>query len=101
VSDVVEKKRGAHETPLVRDISSVGEERRAGLSELIEGARSDGERAERVRKARVFGGWKGEIREAELAQPPQPLQLRKVEQPRLALIELDETVDRVEYPLHG
>ena len=79
----------------------VAEEVAPVAHELLERARADRERAQRVRETRMFGRGKGEIRQPQLAQPAQALHDRKIEQPRLGGGELDKVMDRVENALHS
>ena len=82
VADVVQQQRRAHEAPLIRHVAFVAEEMATVAHQLVECARAHCERAERVREARMLGGRKREVREAQLPQAAQTLHRRKIEQSR-------------------
>ena len=83
------------------DLASIAEEVAPVAHELLERARADRERAQRVRETRMLGRGKGKIRQPQLAQPAQALHDRKIEEPRLGAGELDKMVNRVENALHS
>ncbi len=64
-------------------------------TQRVEDPRAQRQRAQRVREARVLRRGKGQVGQAQLAQPPQPLHCRRGEQRDLARAELDEAVDRI------
>ena len=65
-----------------------------------ENAFADRERSECVAEARVLGCGKREIRKAELTQPAQALDGRRIEQRDFRIVERDETMDRIEDAFH-
>ena len=83
VTDVVQQQRRAHQAPLIRHVRFASEEIPPMAHQLVERARSDRERAERMREAGVFRRRKSEVREAQLPQAPQALHCRKVKESRL------------------
>ena len=101
VANVVQHQRGAQQAPLVSDVLFIIKELPPVAEQLVERARSDRERAQRVAKTRMFGGWEREVRQTKLAQAPQALQRRRVQQARLGGLQLDEVMDGIVDPLHN
>ncbi len=99
VPDVVQKQTRAEQPALLLKVSFVGEEFRRVLPQRRKDALADRQRTERVRETRMLGGWKREIRKPELPQPAQALKRDQADEPHLAVVELDEPVNRIEDPL--
>lgn len=89
MADVVEQQRAAHEPPFVGIVR-----------DAIVRARSDGQRAQGVREARMLGRGERKKCKTQLAQAAQALHRRQVEQARFARVEFDEVMDRIEDALH-
>jgi len=80
VTDVVQKERGADETPLVCRVGCVRKQAGRMAGQLVVGARAHRERSQRVAEARMLGGRKRKVCEPKLSQPAQSLHRRHVEQ---------------------
>src|SRR5579872_6212242 len=101
MTEIVEQQRDAQQAALGIIVAFVSKVlRRMGLQRL-DGTGTHRQGAERVREARMLGRRKGEIRKSQLTKASQPLERRAVHQGDLGLRQLDEPVDRVEYPLHA
>ena len=100
VSDVVENQRRTHQAALISDVVFICKELAPVVQQLVEGARSGGERAEGVTEPRMFRRRERKIGQAELAQAAQALKCGRVQQASLCGLQLDEMVDGIVNPLH-
>ena len=100
VADIVQNQRGAYQAALICDVPFVCKECTAVAQQLVEGARPDGERAERVAKPGMLRRREGEVRQAQLPQPAQALKRGRIQQASLGGLEFDEMVDRIVNTLH-
>jgi len=100
VTDIVQEQAGAQQASLRREVGRAAEALGVAPMQEIERPIAGRERSQRVPEAGVLGGWESEVREAELAQPPQALHGRRVQQRDFRIVEFDEVMDRIENPLH-
>ena len=100
VADIVEQQTHAQQAALRNIIRFTRKIPVVAASESIEHPLAHRESAERVTEARMFCRRKGEIGETELAQAPQTLHRRRIEQRDFVGSEFDEMVDRIENAFH-